>query len=51
MLMAAAAWLVSVALFVGSDTGFEMLALSNAYAEAGRRPRTAPHSSLRARRC
>ncbi len=34
MLMAAAAWLVSVALFVGSNTGFEMLALSNAYTEA-----------------
>ena len=33
-LMAAGMWLVSVALFVGSNTGFEMLALSNGYAEA-----------------
>jgi hypothetical protein len=34
MLMAATMWLVSVALFVGANTGFEMLALSNGYAEA-----------------
>jgi hypothetical protein len=34
MLIAAAAWFVSIALFVGSNTGFEMLALSANYAEA-----------------
>lgn len=34
MLIAAAAWFVSIALFVGSNTGFEMLALSGNYAEA-----------------
>jgi hypothetical protein len=34
MLMAAAAWLISIALFVGSNTGFEMLALSHGYMEA-----------------
>lgn len=33
-LMAAGMWFVSIALFVGSNTGFEMLALSNGYAEA-----------------
>lgn len=33
-LMAAGAWFVSIALFVGANTGFEMLALSNGYAEA-----------------
>ena len=42
MLIAAALWLLSVALFTGSNTGFEMLALSNGYAaadtEAGRAP-------------
>jgi hypothetical protein len=35
MLIAAALWLLSVALFIGSNTGFEMLALSNGYAAAG----------------
>lgn len=35
MLIAAAGWLISVALFVGSNTGFEMLALSSGYADAG----------------
>lgn len=34
MLITAAMWLVSVALFVGSNTGFEMLALANRYADA-----------------
>jgi hypothetical protein len=34
MLIAAAAWFVSIALFVGSNTGFEMMALSASYAEA-----------------
>ena len=34
MLIAAAAWFVSIALFIGSNTGFEMLALSANYAEA-----------------
>jgi hypothetical protein len=34
MLITAGLWLVSVALFIGSNTGFEMLALSNGYAEA-----------------
>lgn len=34
MLIATAAWLISVALFIGSNTGFEMLALSGNYAEA-----------------
>jgi hypothetical protein len=34
MLITAAMWLVSVALFVGSNTGFEMLALANGYADA-----------------
>lgn len=33
-LMAAGMWFVSIALFVGSNTGFEMLALSNGYATA-----------------
>ena len=33
-LMAAGAWFVSISLFIGSNTGFEMLALSNGYAEA-----------------
>jgi hypothetical protein len=33
-LIAAGLWFVSVALFVGSNTGFEMLALSNGYANA-----------------
>ena len=35
MLIASAMWLISVALFVGSNTGFEMLALSSGYADAG----------------
>ena len=35
MLIAASLWLLSVALFIGSNTGFEMLALSNGYAAAG----------------
>ena len=35
MLIAAALWLLSVALFIGSNTGFEMMALSNGYAAAG----------------
>ena len=34
MLIATAAWFVSIALFIGSNTGFEMLALSGNYAEA-----------------
>jgi hypothetical protein len=34
MLTAAALWLVSVALFIGSNTGFEMLKLSDGYAAA-----------------
>lgn len=34
VLMAAGAWFVSIALFVGANTGFEMLALSGGYAEA-----------------
>jgi hypothetical protein len=34
MLTAAALWLVSVALFIASNTGFEMLSLSNGYAAA-----------------
>lgn len=34
-LLAAGAWFVSIALFVGANTGFEMLALSNGYSEAG----------------
>jgi hypothetical protein len=33
-LTAAGMWFVSIALFVGSNTGFEMLALSTGYAEA-----------------
>ena len=33
-LMSAGMWFVSIALFVGANTGFEMLALSNGYAEA-----------------
>lgn len=33
-LMAAGAWFVSIALFVGANTGFEMLALASGYAEA-----------------
>ena len=33
-LIAAGMWFVSIALFVGSNTGFEMLALSNGYADA-----------------
>lgn len=33
-LMAAGMWFVSIALFVGSNTGFEMLALSDGYAGA-----------------
>jgi hypothetical protein len=33
-LVAAGAWFVSIALFVGSNTGFEMLALSHRYADA-----------------
>jgi hypothetical protein len=33
-LMAMGMWFVSIALFVGANTGFEMLALSNGYAEA-----------------
>ena len=33
-LMAAGMWFVSIALFAGSNTGFEMLALSDGYAEA-----------------
>lgn len=32
--MAVGAWFVSISLFIGSNTGFEMLALSNGYAEA-----------------
>jgi hypothetical protein len=35
MLVAAGLWLVSVALFIGSNTGFEMLSLSHGYAAAG----------------
>jgi len=35
MLMAVAMWFVSIALFVGANTGFEMLALSDGYAAAG----------------
>ena len=35
MLIAAALWLLSVALFIGSNTGFEMLALSKGYEAAG----------------
>ncbi len=34
MLIAAGLWLVSVALFIGSNTGFEMLALAGRYADA-----------------
>lgn len=34
MVVAALAWLVSVALFVGANTGFEMLGLAHRYAEA-----------------
>jgi hypothetical protein len=34
MAIAAAFWLVSVALFIGSNTGFEMLSLSQGYASA-----------------
>jgi hypothetical protein len=34
MLVAAALWLVSVALFIGSNTGFEMLSLSSGYSAA-----------------
>lgn len=34
MLIAAGLWLVSVALFIGSNTGFEMLALAHRYDEA-----------------
>jgi hypothetical protein len=34
MVIAAGMWLVSVALFMGSNTGFEMLALANRYGEA-----------------
>ena len=33
-LMAGGMWFVSIALFVGSNTGFEMLALSDGYADA-----------------
>ena len=35
VLIAAGMWFVSIALFVGANTGFEMLALSDGYAEAG----------------
>lgn len=34
MVVAALAWLVSVALFIGSNTGFEMLGLAHRYADA-----------------
>lgn len=34
VLIATGAWFVSIALFVGANTGFEMLALSRGYAEA-----------------
>lgn len=35
MLVATGLWLVSVALFIGANTGFEMLSLSHGYAAAG----------------
>lgn len=34
MLVASAMWLISIALFVGANTGFEMLTLANRHAEA-----------------
>ena len=43
MLIATAMWFVSIALFVGSNTGFEMLALANGYADAATAADRAAH--------